>query len=283
MSSLANPSPLVVIKVGGDVLLNDAQREGLAANVVDLVGSGARVVVLHGGGPQVTALQQRLGLKTKKVAGQRVTSVDDLAVVVQAICGEVNVGLTCLLLRAGVRAFGLHGASGGVVQARRRPPVRVAHEGELVDYGEVGDVTHIDAALILHLVDAKLVPVIATLGVDPAAGRPLNINADTTAARLAQALHADLLLLVTAVGGVFRSLGDPDSRIDTLTPTSARQLIEAGVIQAGMIPKVEEALSLLDTGVGRVAILDAAQRGAFSSAVNGDGERGTVFRSDSRL
>jgi acetylglutamate kinase len=265
---------LVVVKVGGDVLLDDAQRSGLGRNVKELVARGVRVVIIHGGGPQVTALQEKLGLKAVKIAGRRVTSREDIVVVAQAIAGEVNVGLVSTLLAAGVDAFGCHGAS--LVRAHKRAPMRVTGQDELVDYGEVGDVDSIRVDLVHKLVDAKVVPVIATLAAS-SDGRVFNVNADTTAVNLAKSLHADVLLLVTAVGGVFKSLNDPSSRFGTLTPNQARSLIGDGTISGGMIPKVEEALSILDEGVGAVAILGAQDDGAFASAVRGDGAVGTRF------
>ena len=267
---------LVVVKVGGDVLLDEAQRGGLGRNLRDLADDGVRIVVIHGGGPQVTALQDRVGLVANKIAGRRVTTPKDLVVVVQAICGEVNVGLVSTLLAHGVRGFGCHGASAGMVRARKRPPMKVPGHDAPVDYGEVGDVTFIDAPLLRALLAAGVVPVIATLGVDEQ-GRIFNINADTTAVALAKALGADALLLVTAIGGVRARIEDPATRIKTITPKSARALIDDGTIAGGMIPKVEEALSILDEGVGLVAILGAQDDGAFRSALRGDGALGTRF------
>lgn len=274
---MSGAGPLVVVKVGGDVLQEEGQRTGLGRNVADLVAAGARVVVLHGGGPQVTTLQERLGLKANKIAGRRVTTKEDLTAVVQAICGEVNVGLVAALVAAGVKAFGCHGASGLLVRAQKRPPMRVPGLEQPVDYGEVGDVEAIDAPLLHGLLGLGVVPVIGTLGVDDN-GRIFNINADTTAVHVAKALRADLLLLVTAVGGVFQDLADPRTRIATLTPSSGKALIANGTISGGMIPKVEEALSILDEGVGAVAILGAQQDGAFRSALAGDGALGTRFQ-----
>lgn len=267
--------PLIVVKVGGDVLLDEKQRLGLAQNVRDLVDDGARVVVIHGGGPQVTALQDKVGLKANKIGGRRVTSREDLVAVVQAICGEVNVGLVSTLVSRGVKAFGTHGASAGLVRARKREPMQVEGHG-VVDYGEVGDVVEIDVALLHVLVQARTVPVIATLGADES-GRVFNINADTTAVALARALQADALLLVTAIGGVRVKLDDPSTRIATITPTTARALISDGTISEGMIPKVEEAVSIVSQGVGLVAILGAQDAGAFRSVLKGDGALGTRF------
>lgn len=268
-------SETVVVKVGGDVLTDDAQREGLAQNVRALTARGARVALLHGGGLQVSRLQERLGMVPNKVGGRRITSPEDLLVVEQAICGEVNVQLTCALLEAGVNAFGCHGASGRIIRAHKRPPRQVTGASEPVDFGEVGDVESIGADLLRGLFDLDLVPVIATLGVTALGGRPFNINADTTSVQLARALCATALLMVTGVGGVFKDLDDPSSRIRQVTASEARALIEDGVIQGGMIPKIEEALSVLGDGVDSIAVVGAQDRGAFAAALSGSGEHGT--------
>jgi len=231
---------------------------------------------VHGGGPQVTRLQERLGQKAVKVAGQRVTSADDVFAVVASLAGTVNVALCAALQQAGVRAFGCHGASAALVRTTHRPPLVVEGHG-VVDYGEVGDVTAVDAALLRGLCRLGVVPVVATLGIEPATGRVLNVNGDSAAAAAAAATRADLLLLVTAVGAVRRVVGDPASRLARLDRAEARALIAAGVIGGGMIPKVQEALALLDGGVGRVAILDAHDDDAFASVARDDGARGTVL------
>jgi acetylglutamate kinase len=267
---------LAVVKVGGDVVGNPTQLAGLGRNIRELVDEDWDVIVLHGGGPQTTALQERLGQKAVKIGGRRVTSKDDLVIVSQAVCGEVNVALTCALLGAGVRGFGCHGASGGLIEAEKRPPTVVpSHGPEPVDFGEVGDVLTVDEVLLRGLLHLGVVPVVATLGVNSSEGRPFNINADTVAVEIARTLQAELLLLVTGVGGVFTKLGDASTRIGTLSATQARALIADGTIAGGMIPKVEEALTLLDAGVGAVAILDAALEHAFASAARGDGALGT--------
>ncbi|RMH38724.1 MAG: acetylglutamate kinase [Gammaproteobacteria bacterium] len=271
-----NPDkPLAVVKVGGDVLLDDAQKNGLTKNVADLVNHGWQVVLLHGGGPQVNRLQTQLGLTPKKVGGRRITGPDDLRVVKQAIVGEVNVDLVSALIREGIPAFGCHGASGRLIQAVKRPPRVVSGAGDTpVDFGEVGDVVGIDQAALTPLLAAGFVPVIATLGVGDD-GRIFNINADTTVVRLAEALSADLLILTTAVGAVFEDLSRPDSRIPMIDEVLARQLIQDGVIADGMIPKIEEALAVVRQGVGAVVILSGAAEGAFLKAAQGSTEFGT--------
>lgn len=267
--------PVAVVKVGGDVLLDEEEKSGLAKNIRSLTENGWRVVLLHGGGPQTNRLQEIYGLKPNKVGGRRITSPADLRVVKQAIAGEVNVDLVSALLAAGVPAFGCHGASGRLIEAVKRPPRVVSGAGpEPVDFGEVGDVVRINGALLNALLDAGVVPVIATLGVGED-GRIFNINADTTVVQIAKTLKADLLLLTTKIGGIFRDLDDPSSRIAEITPAEAKSLIDAGVIAGGMIPKVEEAISLLDEGVGAIAIVGARDGKAFLSVARGEGAVGT--------
>jgi len=267
--------PIAVIKVGGDVLLDQAEREGLANNISDLRAKGWQVVLLHGGGPQVNALQEKLGLTPNKVAGRRITSDDDLVVVKQAIAGEVNVNLTAALIKAGLPAFGCHGASANLIQASKRPPILVSGEGDKpIDFGEVGDVSSINTELLKGLLSLDIIPVIATLGVS-AEGRIFNINADTTVVQIARELKADLLLLTTAVGAVFEDLAEPESRIKQVNREQAKQLIDQGIIQGGMIPKVEEAMTLLSEGVGSIAIVSGRNQGAFQAVADGTGEYGT--------
>lgn len=275
MEGAAGKKPTAVVKVGGDILLHRTERQGLAENISRLVETGWRVVVLHGGGPQVNRLQALHGLAPRKVGGRRITSPADLTVVKQALCGQVNVDLVSVLLAAGVKAFGCHGASAHLIQALKRPPRRVSGAGDSpVDFGEVGDVTGVNTPLLQGLLNLDLVPVIASLGVGRD-GRVYNINADTTVAKVAAALRAELLILTTKIGGIYRDIDSPGSRIQTVTPTEARQLIDAGVIVDGMIPKVEEALALLDAGVGAIAIVNASEPAAFTDIAANRGQFGT--------
>lgn len=270
-------SKIAVIKVGGDVLLDEAESRGLASNIKDLRDHGWSIVVLHGGGPQVNRLQQCHGLVANKVAGRRITSEKDLLVVKQAIAGEVNVDLVAILATLDLPAFGCHGASGGLIKAKKRPPIIVTGGGDKpIDFGEVGDVTEIDSELIIGLLALDLIPVIATLGISDE-GRIFNINADTTVVQIAKALQAKLLLLTTQVGGVFADLSDPSSRIDQVNRVQASELIKKGIVQGGMIPKVEEAMTLLSEGVETIAIVSGKSDGAFLAVSNGTGEFGTCI------
>lgn len=265
--------PIAVIKVGGDMLLNELDRQGFAANLKDLVDAGWCCVVLHGGGPQLNALQELHGLVPTKIDGRRVTADADLLVVKQALCGEVNVDLVASLIGSGISAFGCHGASGLLIEASKRPPMKFSDHG-LVDMGQVGDVIRVNVDVLQGLLSMGLVPVIASLGISQD-GRIFNINADTTVAAIASALNAGLLILSTMVGGIFKDLKDKGSRITQVTPDSATELISDGVITDGMIPKVQEALALLNQGVGSIVITNAAQKGGFLAIANNDNSVGT--------
>ncbi|GGZ98609.1 acetylglutamate kinase [Arenicella chitinivorans] len=269
----AKQEQTAVIKVGGDMLATPEDRRALAQNVGDLIRAGWRCVILHGGGPQLNRLQTVYGLTPNKVEGRRITSAEDLQVVKQALCGEVNVDLVASLLAGGVPAFGCHGASGQLIQAQKRPPMDFGARG-IIDLGEVGDVTDVNVHAIECLLNGGFVPVIASLGVD-VDGRVFNINADTTVAAIARAMQADLLLLSTRVGGVFADITDPASRIKSMTAAESEALIQQGVITDGMIPKLRESFALLDHGVGTIAIGNAASQGAFLALATGSDRAGT--------
>ena len=267
---MSHHKPTAVIKVGGDILLSEEQRQGLVGNVSDLYTLGWNIIILHGGGPQVNSLQNQLGHQSQKIAGRRITSKDDLKAVVQAIAGEVNVNLVSLLSSVGLPAFGCHGASGMLIKAKRRPPVKVSGGGDsLIDFGEVGDVQSINHQLLNGLLGLGQLPVIATLGMNDQ-GQIFNINADTTVIQIAKAVKAKLLLLITEVGGILRDINDPESLIPEINPQQAESLIKQGIICDGMIPKVEEAVKLLSYGIDSIAIASASQSGVFKALAKVD-------------
>jgi len=267
---------IAVIKVGGDVLLDEEERLGLGKNIRGLKDADWDIVILHGGGTQVDRLQKQHGLQSRKVGGRRITSLEDLLVIKQAICGEVNINLVQLLQNEHLNAFGCSGNSGKLIVAKQRPPQIVSGaENEKVDFGEVGDVVEINVALINTFLAANLIPVIATLGVEANSGRVFNINADTTVVQLAKALSADLTLLTTSVGGIYEELGNEASRIKVIDKKIADELIMAKVIQGGMIPKIEEALSVS----GKVAIVGPQIAGTFLSIAEGNTDFGTTILS----
>jgi acetylglutamate kinase len=266
----------LVVKIGGEVA-GSGEAPLLAADLRVLVDSGARVAIVHGGGPQATDLQKRLGIETRQVAGRRVTDAATLDVMKMVLAGKINVDLCAALTAAGVAAVGLHGASAQVVRATRRPPKVYAGGGpDPVDLGLVGDVTGFHLPLLETLWSAGYTPVIACLGAD-AQGGVYNINADIVGNQLAAALHADRLFLVTSAPGVLRDVNDPGSRLTQLTCAEARAAIADGVVTGGMIPKLEEAMAVLGQGVGAIHILGRLGAGDLVRAVREPGSVGTTL------
>ncbi|HUJ60437.1 MAG TPA: acetylglutamate kinase, partial [Kofleriaceae bacterium] len=238
----------LVVKIGGEVV-GSGEAALLAADLRAL-GADARIAIVHGGGPQATELQKRLGIETRQVAGRRVTDAATLDVMKMAVAGKLNVDLCATLAAAGVPAVGLHGASGLVVRAEKRPPKVYAGAGpDPVDLGQVGDVVGFNLALLDTLWAAGHVPVIACLGADEHGG-VYNINADMVGNQLAAALTAERLFLVTSAPGVLRDINDPASRLPKLTRAEAKAAITDGIVTGGMIAKLEEAMSVVDQGVG---------------------------------
>jgi acetylglutamate kinase len=233
-----------VVKIGGAALEDEVLRRRFAENVVLLRWVGIRVVVVHGGGKQISGMLDRLGLEPKFVDGQRVTDEEALSVVEMVLGGKLNQELVRLVQQCGGRAVGLTGKDGGLALARRRqgPP----------DLGLVGDIVEMRPDVIEHL-DVDFTPVIAPLAVTES-GQTLNINADPFAAELAVALGAEKLVLLSDVEGVKDLDGE---LIPSLSEDYAEQLLKAGVIKGGMIPKVNNALGAVRRGVGKVHIIDA--------------------------
>ena len=267
----------IVMKLGGDVLEGAALAE--VADSLRLVATQTphALTIVHGGGAQVTALAGRLGIETRMVGGRRITDAAALEVLEMVVAGKLNLELCAALQARGVRGVGLHAGS-GVLRARRRPPRVISGAGpEPVDLGLVGDVVGFDLPLLEALWAAGRVPVMSSLGLE--AGAVLNLNADLVASQLAAILRAGTLILVTAVGGVRRHRDDPASRIGRLTVTDARAAISTGVVQGGMIPKLEEAFAPLAAGVGRVQIVAP---GEIAAAVREPGSVGTLLVADPR-
>ena len=264
-----------VVKIGGE-LVAPGKLAGLAEAVRAFAEAGVKVAIVHGGGPQATALTKRIGLEPQQIAGRRVTDAQVLQVMKQALAGEVSVDIAAQLRAEGVRVLALHGVSGGLIDGVKRPP-RVIQGGppEPVDLGFVGDVTGVNTELLEHIAAGGYVPAIASIAGD-ASGGVWNINADTVATRVASALKARRLLLVSGVPGVLRDPADPSTRIPRLDPGETQRLIDSGVISGGMIPKVLEALGGLKAGIEAVHVCGAAP-GQVLAEVRDPGAAGTVF------
>lgn len=266
-----------VVKIGGE-LAQDVPRlaRTVGKAVRAFLDAGIKVCVVHGGGPQATELAKKLGLETKQVAGQRVTDEATLEVMKMTLAGQVSVNVASALRLAEVPALCTTGVSAGLVDASRRLPVSQPGLPEPVDYGLVGDVSAVNVTLLETLADRGVVVAIGSLAGD-VHGRVFNVNADTVATRLAGRLRAAKLLLVSNVPGVLRDKNDPSSRIPRLTPAEARAQIANGVISGGMIPKVEESVTMLDEGIEAIHIVGLAPESAVLDEALEPGRFGTVF------
>ncbi len=242
--------PVTLVKIGGALVGDAAVRAELWRGVATLRATHD-VVVVHGGGPQSTALARRLGHEPRMVAGRRVTTDLDLDVAKYTLRGAANADLVASAHAAGVPAVGVAGLDGGLLRVHRRAPLDV--DGETVDFGHVGDVDGVEPRLVRTLLAARFVPVVCPLAAD-AAGAILNVNADTVALALALVLGAERLLLVTDTGGVRRDAGDPASHLATLSRAEFDAGISAGWIAGGMRPKLEGAFSAHEAGVPSVIL-----------------------------
>lgn len=243
---------LFVIKCGGDALENRASLESLVEQIALLHHLGIRIVLVHGGGPQATALGERLGVESTFVDGRRVTSAETLETMVMALNGTARTSILSAARAVGLSAVGVSGIDAGIVTARQRPPVSTS--AGTTDYGHVGDIVSVDPAPLQAILDAGSVPVLSPLCAD-SDGNVLNINADDVAARLAVELGAVKLVLVTSPRGILTDIDDPMSLISQVSVAQLDTLTQAGTIKSGMLPKTKAAKSALAGGVERVHIL----------------------------
>ena len=250
-----------VVKLGGDVLADMEALDRTAAQLGLLSSLGIRIVTVHGGGPQATAVSRRLGEEPVIVAGRRVTDDAALEVAKMVYAGTLNVNLLSALRAHGVQAVGLSGVDADLITARRRPPVNVVDDSgasRMVDYGNVGDIERVDPHVLTTLLEARLLPVVASLAGD-AEGTVYNVNADTVAESLAVALAAQKLIFLTGAPGVLRDRADPSSLVTFADPDDLADLMARGAISAGMRPKVEACIRAATGGVERTHIIDGRQ------------------------
>ena len=243
-----------VIKYGGHAMVDEELKENFAQDIVLLKYVGINPVIVHGGGPQIDQMLDKLGITSRYVRGMRVTDQETMDIVEMVLVGKVNKGIVNLINQHGGMAVGLSGKDGGLILARKMN-VTVSDNGkppEIIDIGMVGEIVGINPLIIDSLDDNKFIPVIAPVGVG-LQGETYNINADLVAGEVAEALHAEKLILMTDVEGVKDKKGD---LLGTLTEKQARKMIQDGVVGAGMIPKVECCIEALKGGVGKTHIID---------------------------
>ncbi|MFW5876827.1 MAG: acetylglutamate kinase [Myxococcota bacterium] len=248
---------LFVIKYGGHAMVDPALRNSFARDVVLMKYVGLHPVVVHGGGPQIDEVLRSLGAQSERVEGLRVTDERTMEVVEMVLGGKVNQEIVSLISGHGGHAVGLTGRDDGFVLAEKVDRMQT-RSGAWVDPGRVGRVRHVDPQVVRKLVEGGFIPVIAPIAAD-AEGLALNVNADTVAGKVAEALSARKLVLMTDTEGV---VGEDGNVVSSLTATEAERLRGEGVISGGMIPKVQCALEALSGGVRKVHVIDGRTRHA---------------------
>jgi len=268
----------MVIKYGGNAMVDQRLKEGFARDVVLMKLVGLNPVVVHGGGPQIGALLERLGKASEFVQGMRVTDSETMDVVEMVLGGLVNKEIVTLINRHGGSAVGLTGKDGDLIRARKLMLRRDAPElaaPEIIDIGHVGEVESIDAEVVHMLVGGNFIPVIAPIGVG-ADGFSYNINADLVAGKVAEVLRAEKLILLTNTAGLLDEQGELIRELDA---ARVNALIDHGVIRGGMLPKIRCALEAVQAGVKAVHILDGRIEHAVMLDLFTDEGVGTLIRS----
>jgi acetylglutamate kinase len=244
-----------VIKYGGHAMENEELKQSFAQDIVLLKYVGINPVVVHGGGPQIDTVLEKMGITSRYVRGMRITDQATLDIVEMVLVGKVNKEIVNLINRHGGMAVGLSGKDGGLILARKMNVTVSSPNGappEIIDIGMVGEIIGINPLVIESLDQNKFIPVIAPVGVGQE-GETYNINADLVAGELAEALHAEKLIMMTDVEGVKDKRG---ALLSTLKENQARKMIQDGVVGSGMIPKVECCVNALKGGVGKTHIVD---------------------------
>ena len=257
---------VVVIKYGGNAMINEDLKKAVMNDIVLLSLIGVKVVLVHGGGPEINSMLNKIGKKSEFVNGLRVTDAETIDTVLMVLAGKVNKSLVNLIECTGGKSVGLCGLDGHLIEA------------ETLDekLGYVGKITKVNIDPITDLLDHGYIPVVSTLGCDMD-GHVYNINADTAAAKIAAEMKAESLISMTDICGILMDQHDPSTLVTNITPEKAHKLMEDGIIQGGMIPKVECCLDAIEGGVNRVFILDGTKPHAILMEMLTDEGVGTMF------
>ena len=236
---------VVVVKYGGNAMVNEELKRQVMEDIVLLWLIGVKVVLVHGGGPEISELMNRLGKKSEFVDGLRVTDRETVDIVQMVLAGKVNKSLVTLLETMGGKAMGISGMDGRLIEATMKDE----------RLGFVGEITNVNIAPVADLLEKGYIPVVSTVGCD-AEGNIYNINGDTAAAYLAGAIGAERLIMMTDITGILRDRNDPSSLIPSVTVAYAAKLKEEGIVSGGMIPKVDCCIEAISKGVQNVVIMD---------------------------
>ena len=236
---------IVVVKYGGNAMINEKLKDQVMRDIVLLSLIGVKVVLVHGGGPEITEMLQKIGKKSEFVNGLRVTDRETVDIVQMVLAGKVNKNLVNLIENKGGAAIGLSGIDGHIIEAETKDE----------KLGYVGEITSVNVKPILDIIDKGYIPVVSTVGCDKE-GNVYNINADTAAAKIAGELGAESLISMTDISGILRDKDNPATLMPVIKASEAPQLVKEGIICGGMIPKVECCINAIKWGVNRVFIID---------------------------
>lgn len=257
---------ILVVKYGGNAMLTEEMKNSVMGDIALLELIGIKVVLVHGGGPEISEVLEKLGKKPEFIDGLRVTDRETVEVVQMVLCGKVNKGLVSLLGKMGSNAVGLCGADSLMLEAVKMDEV----------HGFVGKITHVNTKPILDVLDKGYIPVISTVAYDRD-GNAYNVNADTAAAQIAAALKADALITMTDIDGILRDKNDPETLVSRVTLAQADALIADGVISGGMIPKIKCCTDAIKCGVKKVFIINGTIPHAIIIETLTDEGIGTMF------
>lgn len=236
---------VIVVKYGGNAMINEELKNAVMGDLVLLNTIGIKVVLVHGGGPEISGMLKKIGKESQFVNGLRVTDAETADIVLQVLSGKINKTLVNHLQNSGGKAVGLSGMDGHLIEAEIKDPA----------LGFVGEITDINIEPVTDLLEKGYIPVISTVGCDKE-GNVYNINADTAAARISSALGAEALFLMTDIVGLLRNKDDESTLISSVCVSEAPQLMREGIISGGMIPKIECCVEAIRQGVNKVFILD---------------------------
>ena len=259
----------VVIKYGGNAMINENLKQQVMEDICLLWLIGVKVVLIHGGGPEISETMKRLGKKSEFVNGLRVTDRETVDIVQMVLAGKVNKTLVNLLQMKGGHAIGLSGIDGGILEATMKDEA----------LGYVGEVTKIRTQPITDILEKNYIPVISTIASDRQ-GNTFNINGDTAAASIAGALGAECLIMMTDIAGLLMDKDDPSTLIPTVTISEAKKLFETGVISGGMIPKVNCCIEAIEKGVRHVVMMDGRVPHSILMELLTDEGAGTMVKGD---
>ncbi len=260
---------IVVVKYGGNAMINEQLKQQVMEDIVLLWLIGVKVVLVHGGGPEISEMMTQLGKKPQFVDGLRVTDKETVDIVQMVLAGKVNKTLVNLLEKKGGKAMGISGMDGRLIEAKMRDE----------RLGYVGEITKIHIQPVLDLLEKGYIPVISTLGCDRD-GNAYNINGDTAAAYIAGAMNAERLVMMTDIAGILRDKDDPSTLIPEVTISEAQQLCAEGVVSGGMIPKVDCCIEAIHKGVKNVVIMDGRVEHSILMEILTDEGAGTLVTED---